>query len=290
MSNAGSTELSLSGDLLREIVRRALEEDVHTGDVTTLATVPATTRARGMLVARQPGVVAGLPVARAAFEEVDGDLVYREAVQDGAHVEPGTLLAEVEGRARSVLIGERVALNFLQRLSGIATLTARYVARISGSTARIVDTRKTTPGLRALEKYAVRVGGGRNHRMGLYDAVLIKDNHIEAAGSISRAVRSAREAAPHTMTVTVECDTLEQVDEALAAGADILLLDNMDLDARRQAVLRVAGRALTEASGGITLETVAEVAAVGVDIISVGALTHSAPALDIGLDLQRLPG
>ncbi len=279
---------TLPAEALREIVRLALAEDIHTGDVTTLATVPPAALARGRLVAKQTGIVAGLRVARAVFQQVDPSLAFEHRVQDGQPVEQGTLLAEVEGMARSVLIGERVALNFMQRMSGIATLTAAYVQLVAGTGARIVDTRKTTPGLRLLEKYAVRVGGGHNHRMGLYDAVMIKDNHIEASGGIAGAVAAARAAIPHTMTITVECETLEQVDEALGAGADILLLDNMDTETRREAVRRAKGRALTEASGGINLNTVAAAAATGVDIISVGALTHSAPSMDISLDLSRI--
>lgn len=265
----------------------ALREDIGTGDVTTLSTVPPEARARGRMVAKAAGVVAGLPVVEEVYRQISPQVVVRPLAAEGARVQPGDALCEIEGPAQAILIGERVALNFLQRLSGIATRTARFVELVAGTGARIVDTRKTTPGLRLLEKYAVRVGGGHNHRMGLYDAVMIKDNHIIAAGGITAAVRRAREAAPHTMTVTVECETLAQVDEALEAGADALLLDNMDNATRAEAVRRAKGRALTEASGGITEGTAREIAKTGVDILSIGALTHSAPALDISLDLLK---
>jgi nicotinate-nucleotide pyrophosphorylase (carboxylating) len=287
---------------IEEIVTLVLREDVGTGDVTTESTVSADRTGVGRIVAKSEGVIAGLPVVEEVFRQVDGALSVRRLVEEGERVHPGDVACEVSGSARSILIGERVALNFLQRLSGIATLTSEFVTIVSGARAsrepgsagasrsqlpvRIVDTRKTTPGLRVLEKYAVTVGGGYNHRMGLYDAVMVKDNHIVAAGGILPAVRAARAAIPHTMTITVECETLEQVDEALEAGADVLLLDNMTNEMRAEAVARVSGRALTEASGGITLETAAAIAATGVDILSIGALTHSAPALDISLDLE----
>lgn len=270
-----------------EIVRRALQEDVGSGDITTLLTVPVEAQARAVMLARQDGVVAGLPVAQEVFRQVDPALRFRVLLAEGAPFRNGDLLCEITGRAQSILTGERVALNFVQRLSGIATRTSRFVALVQGTRARIVDTRKTTPGLRSLEKYAVRAGGGFNHRAGLYDAILIKDNHIRACGSVTAAVQAAARA-PHTMTITVECTTLEQVDEALLAGAQILLLDNMDLPTLRQAVERVAGRAMTEASGGVSEQTVAAIAQTGVDIISVGALTHSAPSVDISLELTPL--
>ena len=268
-----------------EIVRRALSEDVGTGDVTTLYTVSPSIRATALILAKSAGVVAGLPVAAAVFLQVDPSLVIEAEVEEGTPVQPGQTLMTISGAAQSILTGERVALNFLQHLSGIATKTARFVELVAGTRARIVDTRKTTPGLRALEKYAVRVGGGHNHRFGLYDAVLIKDNHIAASGSILQAVQNAFAQAPHTMTVTVECDTLAQVQEAVDAGADIVLLDNMTTVQLEQAIEIVAGQAATEASGGVNEDTVAAIALTGVDIISVGALTHSAPALDISLDL-----
>jgi nicotinate-nucleotide pyrophosphorylase (carboxylating) len=269
-----------------EIVRAALQEDVGTGDITTLATVPADAQATASVVAKEPGVIAGLPVLAEVYAQIDADISVSPVVEDGETVEAGRLICSIRGPAQGILTGERVALNFLQRLSGIATRTARFVSLVEGTRARIVDTRKTTPGLRSLEKYAVRVGGGFNHRFGLYDAVLIKDNHIQACDGIETAVARALATAPHTMTITVECDTLEQAQEALAAGADMLLLDNMTPDQLSQAVEMAGGQVSLEASGGVTEETVAAIAATGVDIISVGALTHSARALDISLDLE----
>jgi nicotinate-nucleotide pyrophosphorylase (carboxylating) len=267
------------------LVRAALAEDIGSGDITTIACVPATAGATATVLAKAPGVVAGLDVCALAFRLVDPDVQWTAHEADGFRVNhPPTRLATVAGSARSLLTAERVALNFLQRLSGVATLTARYVDKTRGTEARIVDTRKTTPGLRLLEKYAVRVGGGYNHRIGLYDCVMIKDNHIQAAGSIASAVQAARAVIPHTMKVEVETDTLVQVEEALAASADIILLDNMDVPTLRHAVKLIGNRAITEASGGLALDQVSEVAATGVQILSVGALTHSAPALDISLD------
>ncbi len=269
---------------LEEIVRRALREDIGTGDVTTLTTVSPKTQAQGRIVVKSAGVVAGLPVAEEVFRQVSPAVRMTSQLQDGDAATPGAIAALLQGPAQAILTGERVALNFLQRLSGIATLTARFVALTAGTGVRIADTRKTTPGLRMLEKYAVRMGGGHNHRFGLYDAVMIKDNHIVAAGGITAAVQRARAAIPHTMTITVECESLQQALEALEAGADTLLLDNMDHETRREAARLAKGRALTEASGGINEETAAQIARSGVDILSIGALTHSAPALDISLD------
>ncbi len=268
------------------LVQNALREDVGTGDVTTLFTVPPDTQATARMVAKSAGVIAGLPVALTVFAQVDPSLNVVVGIDEGASVQPGDTILTITGSAQSILTAERVALNFVQRLSGIATKTAHFVSLIEGTRARIVDTRKTTPGLRVLEKYAVRVGGGYNHRFGLYDAVLIKDNHIAASGGIAQAVTSAFAQAPHTMTVTVECDTLRQVQEAVDAGADIVLLDNMSVEQMEQALEIVAGQAGTEASGGVNEDTVAAIARTGVDIISVGALTHSAVALDISLDLS----
>ncbi len=269
------------------LVRAALLEDIGPGDITTMACIPAMTRARATLTAKSPGVIAGLDVAALAFRLLDPDCDWQPRVNDGHVVGDEPLpLAVVSGDARAILTAERVALNFLQRLSGVATVTARCVARVQGTNARIADTRKTTPGLRALEKYAVRCGGGHNHRVGLYDCVLIKDNHIQAAGSISQAVARARDFAPHTMKIEVECDTLEQVGEALAVHADIILLDNMDTETMRKAVETIGGRAIAEASGGLTESRLAEVAAIGVNVLSIGALTHSAPAMDISLDFH----
>jgi len=270
------------------LVRAALAEDIGPGDITTTLCVPEGTRATAAVTAKSAGVIAGLEIAALAFRLLDPALEWQAQVKDGFQTGEGRMpLAVVSGDARAILTAERVALNFMQRLSGVATMTARYVALVEGTKARIVDTRKTTPGLRALEKYAVRVGGGFNHRLGLYDAVMIKDNHIQAAGGITPAVFQARASIPHTMKIEVETDTLAQVDEALNAGADIILLDNMDTATLRQAVERIGGRAITEASGGLTEARIAEVAATGVDILSVGALTHSAPALDISLDFAE---
>ncbi len=269
------------------LIDLALAEDIGTGDVTSLATVPPGTHARAALVAKAEGVLSGVDVAGAVFRRVNPALDYRVRVGDGSRVRPGDRIAEVEGLAQGILAGERVALNLLQRLSGTATLTAAFVAAVAGTEARIVDTRKTTPGLRALEKAAVRHGGGRNHRSGLADGILIKDNHLAAVGGadrVTRAVQRAMAVAPHTLRVEVEVTTLAEVEEAVAAGADTILLDNMDLPTMRQAVGLVAGRARLEASGGVRLETVRAIAETGVDLISVGALTHSAPALDISLE------
>lgn len=271
-----------------DIVRRALIEDIGTGDITTLLTVDSEARAEARVIAKQTGIIAGLPVVREVVRQVDASVTLSYEREEGDLVEQGDLVCTMIGSARSLLTAERVSLNFLQRLSGIATLTARFVAIVAGTKARIVDTRKTTPGLRALEKYAVRVGGGRNHRLGLYDAIMIKDNHIQAAGGVAVAVERALAQASHTLSITVECETIDQVQEALGAGADILLLDNMSLDQLRDAVELVDGQAMTEASGGVSELTVHDIALTGVDIISVGALTHSAPSLDLSLDLVLL--
>ena len=270
-----------------EIVQRALAEDVGTGDVTSQYTVPADIEASALMVAKASGVIAGLPVAAMVFTQVDALLDVQLVAVDGQAVEAGDTLLTVKGSARSILTAERTALNFVQRLSGIATKTASFVRLVEGTKARITDTRKTTPGMRSLEKYAVRKGGGYNHRSGLYDAVLIKDNHIAAGGGITSTVQSAYAQAPHTMTVTVECDAIEQGEEAVAVGADIVLLDNMSLSQIENAVDTVDGRAAIEASGGITEQNAGEIARAGVDIISVGAITHSAISLDIGLDLVK---
>ncbi len=270
------------------LVRAALDEDIGPGDITTTLCIPEGTRAAATVLAKQPGIVAGLALGGLAFKLLDPGAVWTPLVRDGDRVGEGrTPLARVEGDARALLTAERVALNFLQRLSGVATLTAQFAAQTAGTRARVVDTRKTTPGLRMLEKYAVRMGGGFNHRLGLYDCVLIKDNHIRAAGGIGAAVGRARAQVPHTMKVEVEASTLAQVDEALEAGADIILLDNMALETMRRAVQTIGGRAVSEASGGLTLDRVAAIAATGVDVLSVGALTHSAPALDISLDFAE---
>lgn len=274
------------------IVRLALSEDVGTGDITTSSTVPADATARGTFLAKADGVLSGLNAAKAVFQEVDPSINFQPAKADGDSFRHRTVIATVEGPARGVLTAERVSLNFLQRLSGVATATSRYVATVEGTRARIIDTRKTTPGMRLLEKAAIRHGGGHNHRVGLSDGVLIKDNHLAAIGGenpIEASIRAAREAAPHTLKVEVEVTSLEQLEQALQAGADVIMLDNMDIATMAEAVRHTAGRALLEASGGITFDTVRKVAETGVDLISVGALTHSAPAVDISLELEINP-
>ncbi|HEY2734042.1 MAG TPA: carboxylating nicotinate-nucleotide diphosphorylase [Polyangiales bacterium] len=270
---------------LHAVVRAALDEDGAFNDVTTMATVPADRRSRGAIVARAKGVVCGMPLAVEAFRLLDPRVTIHVEHDDGAHVEAGTQVLLVDGNARGLLSAERVALNYLQRLSGVATLTAAYVAAVAGTSATILDTRKTTPGWRALEKYAVRAGGGSNYRMDLTSAVLIKDNHLAAMdGDVAKAVQRARELAPAGVPIEVECDRIDQVDAALGAGVEIILLDNMSLDDMSACVRRTAGRAKLEESGGVTLTSVRAIADTGVDFISVGALTHSAPALDLGLD------
>ncbi len=269
------------------IVAAALQEDDTKHDITTAATVLSNRRARCHLVARQTGVIAGLALASEAFEQLDPAVTIRIEREDGARIQPDTPVMFLSGHARGLLSAERVALNFVQRLSGIATLTARYVEAVAGTGARILDTRKTTPLLRRLERYAVRAGGGLNHRFDLSAAVLIKDNHLAAVdGDIALAVSRARAVAPAGIRVEVECDTLDQVRAAIDAGVDVIMLDNMRLMELRQAVELVDQRAVTEASGGIALDTVRLIAETGVDWISVGALTHSAPALDLALDFD----
>lgn len=273
---------------VRRAVRAALAEDIGRGDVTTLATVPRAARALATMRAREPVVVAGLAFAESAFRQLSPAVRIKRRARDGQRVEAGQEVLEVSGPARALLSAERVALNFVQRLSGVATLTARFIEAVKGTRAQILDTRKTTPGWRRFEKYAVRCGGGQNHRLGLFDMVLIKDNHLAALreakpNAIAAAVARARRQFPK-LKIEVEADTLEQVAQAVAAGADLILLDNMPPAQLRQAVKLVGGRAKTEASGGVNLKTVRAIAATGVDYISVGALTHSAPAVDLGLD------
>ncbi len=276
--------------VLNRYALAALDEDLGSGDVTTDLLVPHDTRARAALVARAGGVACGLQLARTVFLALDPTLDVRLHAADGDRVDAGATLLMVSGPARSILSAERVALNFVGRLSGIASLTRRYVDAVEGTGARIVDTRKTTPGLRPLEKYAVRCGGGRNHRFGLSDGFMLKDNHraaLDRAGtSLAAAVKEARSRLGHGVVVTIEVDTLDQVPEALEAGADSILLDNMTPEQLALAVRQIDGASLTEASGGITLESVRAAAESGVDLISVGALTHSAPALDVALDLD----
>lgn len=275
----------LPAPLVARAVTEALAEDLGlAGDITTEATVLPNARAHAVIAARKAGVVSGLAVAEAAFRALDPQVGFVAEVADGATVAPGAVLARIEGNARAVLTAERVALNFMGRMCGIATLTRAYVDRVAGTKAHIVDTRKTTPGLRAFEKYAVRCGGGHNHRVGLFDAVLIKDNHIVAAGSLSKAVERARARCGHMLKIEVEVDTLAQLEEALRFDIDAVLLDNMAPSELKKAVALVAGRVTTEASGGVNLETVRAIAEAGVDLVSVGGLTHSAPVLDLGLD------
>jgi nicotinate-nucleotide pyrophosphorylase (carboxylating) len=291
--NTGSADLQHQPQTLA-LIRQALEEDVGPGDASSLAVLAAEDRGEGRLVARQDLVVAGLPVAEAVFLEVDPDMRIGRLREDGAAVKAGEALLNISGRARSILTAERTALNFLQRLCGIATLTRRYVDAAAGSGAVILDTRKTTPGLRGLEKYAVRCGGGRNHRMGLYDRILLKDNHLAAwrqhhDGGLADMVRAARTEFPD-LVIEVEVDTVEQWSEVLPAEPDWVLLDNMSRDTLRVCVRMAGGRTRLEASGGVDLETVAAIAATGVDAVSVGALTHSAPACDLALDWRLLDG
>ena len=281
----------LSADEIRRAAQWALAEDVGSGDVTTLAIVPENAATVAVMVAREPLVVAGLALAEAAFRELSSAIQIHRSAADGQRVAAAQSLLKVEGSTRAILTAERVALNFAQRLSGVATLTAQFVEAIKGSRARILDTRKTTPGWRRLEKYAVTCGGGCNHRFGLFDQVLIKDNHLAALqhdspNAVAAAVQRARGKYPQ-LTVEVEADTLAQVEQAVAAGADIILLDNMSLEQLRAAVKLAAGRAKLEASGGVNLSTVRGIAETGVDFISVGAITHSARAVDIALDFER---
>ena len=276
--------MAVATDTLERAVLAALAEDIGAGDVTTEATVPENALGTAELLVKEPGVVCGLRAAESTFRALDPDIRFEALANDGDVIdEPPALVARVAGSERAILTGERVALNFLGRLSGIATLTRRYVEAVDGPGAAVLDTRKTTPGLRALEKHAVAVGGGRNHRFGLDDAVLVKDNHLRAAGSVADAVRLVRAASD--LPIEVECETLTQVAEALGADVDAILLDNMTLDELREAVALAAGRARLEASGGVSLNTIRAIAETGVDEISVGALTHSARSLDVSLEL-----
>jgi nicotinate-nucleotide pyrophosphorylase (carboxylating) len=282
---AEPAKLELPPFLVERAVAAALEEDLgQAGDITTDPIIPAHATAEAEVVARKDGVIAGLDLAAASFKALDPDAQFVAGVADGAHATAGARIARVQGKARALLSAERVALNYLGHLSGIATLTAAYVAAIEGTKARIACTRKTTPGLRAFEKYAVRAGGGINHRFGLYDAVLVKDNHIAAAGGLAHALAKLRARTGHLVKVEVEVDTLDQLCEALHFPIDAVLLDNMDVATLKKAVALVNGRLLTEASGGVNLETVRKIAETGVDLISVGALTHSAPRLDLALE------
>ncbi len=279
--------LSLNPLLIDPAVRAALDEDLgRAGDITTQATIPAGTRASAVMAARKAGTIAGLPLAEAAFRLLDPSLRFDMLVADGTAVAARTAVARVAGDAGAILAAERVALNFLCRLSGTATLTARFAALVAHTKAKICCTRKTTPGLRAFEKYAVRCGGGMNHRFGLDDAFLIKDNHIAVAGGIGAALAAAKAAAGHLVKIEIEVDTLEQLREVIEAGTDVVLFDNMSVADMAAGVKMIAGRMLTEASGGISLDTAKAIAETGVDLMSVGALTHSAPILDLGLDIE----
>lgn len=274
---------------LVQSIKAWLREDVGSGDVTTQMTIPVGHQSKGIIHAKEDGVICGIPIAELVFEIVDPTLSFTALVEEGQAVTKGTVIIEVEGSTHAILTGERLALNLMQRLSGVASRTASFVQVLDGLPTRLVDTRKTTPGHRMLEKYAVRVGGGFNHRFGLYDAVMIKDNHIKGAGGIRQAVDRARKNIPHTMSIEVETENLEQVEEALVAGADIIMLDNMSNEMMMQAVARIKAKAphvKTEASGNVSLETVRGIAETGVDVISVGRLTYSFTSLDISLDLN----
>jgi nicotinate-nucleotide pyrophosphorylase (carboxylating) len=270
---------------MEKLIELGIEEDLGRGDATSDAIFAAEATAAGAIVAREPLTLAGIEIAAAVFARVDRRLHFSPRCQDGQRLGRGSVAAVVEGHTRALLRAERTALNFLQRLSGVATLTRRYVDAVAGTRARICDTRKTLPGWRALDKFAVRAGGGVNHRADLASGILIKDNHVAACGSVRAAVERARQSAPHPLRIEVEIDAVEQIDEALAAGAEVVLLDNMDAPTVRDAVARIAGRALVEVSGGVTLDNVHALAAAGPDFISVGALTHSARAVDLALDL-----
>ena len=285
--HVGSLRFPYAQAELHALVKSALDEDGAFNDLTTIATVVSDRHARGRLVARAPGVICGIPFAVEAFCTLDSKVTLRVDCEDGTRVQPGDGVLYLSGHARALLAAERVALNFMQRLSGVASATARYVDAVKGTRAKILDTRKTTPGWRLLEKYAVRAGGGTNHRLNLSTAVLIKDNHLASVdGDVGLAVRRARDLAPVGTKVEVECDRIEQVQAAIAAEADIIMLDNMSTAQMRECVVLVDGRAIVEASGGVNLDTVRAIAETGVDWISVGALTHSSPALDLALDFE----
>ena len=271
--------------LIDKIIEQALLEDIGTGDITTEFIIPSNLKAKGIIKTSEEGVVAGLDIACLIFKKLDPEICFQSKIKDGKNILPGEVLAKIAGSARTILKGERVALNFLQRMSGIATITSKFCQEVKDLPIRIVDTRKTTPGLRILEKYAVRMGGGYNHRFGLYDAVLIKDNHIAVAGGIKSAVNSVRKQISHTVNIEVEVENLSQLQEALEMKVDIIMLDNMNLETVKEAVKMVKGEVLIEASGGITLEKVRKIAQTGVDLISVGALTHSVKSLDISMEI-----
>ena len=274
-------------DDIERIVKAALLEDIGSGDLTSRLVIDSHAMGRATICAEAELVLAGMDAARLTFLNVDKDLRFNAGFTDGERLATGAIIAHIQGRLWSLLAAERTALNFLQRASGIATLTAEFVKRVSGTKAKILDTRKTVPGLRALDKAAVKAGGGLNHRIGLFDGILIKDNHIAAVGGISEAIKRAKTAAPRSMRVDVEVTNQIELEEAIKAGADVIMLDNMNLNDMADAVRRAKGRVLIEASGGVTLDNVAAIAATGVDFISVGALTHSAPAADISMDIEK---
>jgi nicotinate-nucleotide pyrophosphorylase (carboxylating) len=276
----------MSMHAMNRLIDLALEEDIGTGDITTETLIPANTEGEAVIIAKEPLVLAGMPVAQAVFNRLDPSLTFSEALSDGASVSPGTCILKIPGRLQPLLTGERTALNFLQRLSGIATHVRRYVDVMASSPIRLVDTRKTTPGWRALEKYAVRIGGAANHRMSLSDGILIKDNHVAICGGIRAALEKARHAAPHTLKLEIEVSTPAEAREAAEAGADIIMLDNMAPETIREAVRFIDGRALVEVSGGVNRNNLAALSASGVDIVSVGALTHSAVAVDISMQVK----
>lgn len=280
-------ELLMSDDI-EKLIRTALREDIGTGDITTASTVSPNAVITGKYVMKDDGIICGLDIVRRVFDAIGADVEYVPLKKDGDEVKRGEVVATVSGNAVAILSGERVGLNLLQHLSGVATCTNKAVEQVKGTKVRITETRKTTPGLRILEKYAVRIGGGSSHRFGLSDGILIKDNHIVAAGGVTAAINSARLRAPHTLKIEIETETLDQVREAIAAGADIIMLDNMDCPTMREAVRIIDGRAITEASGNMGSRDLAEVAATGVDVISIGALTHSVKALDISLKFSSL--
>lgn len=273
--------------LIDKIVEKALLEDIGTGDITTEFIIPSNIKAKGIIKTSEEGVVAGLDIAHLIFKKLDSEIIFQEKIKDGAKVARGKVLAEISGSARTILKGERVALNFLQRMSGIATITSKFCQEVKDFPVRIVDTRKTTPGLRVLEKYAVLMGGGYNHRFGLYDAVLIKDNHIVVAGGIKSAINSVRKQISHMIKIEVEVENLSQLQKALEMEVDIVMLDNMELETMKEAVKMAKGKSIIEVSGGITLGKVREIAQTGVDLISVGSLTHSVKSLDIGMEILK---
>ncbi len=275
----------MNEEIVRKIVIDAIKEDIGTGDITTENVVDENERSKAVIIFKENGVLAGIPAIKMVFSEIDDDLEITLLRKEGEAVKIGEKVAEITGRTRSILMGERLALNFLQRLSGIATNTRRYVEKLEGTDAKVVDTRKTTPNLRILEKHAVKVGGGTNHRMGLYDAILIKDNHIRSAGGVKEAIKKVETG--HTVKIEVEVESLDDIEEALEAGADIIMLDNMESSEMQKAVEIIGGRAIIEASGGITLENIRGIAEIGVDVISVGALTHQIRSIDISLDLTE---